>query len=133
MSKFTDVVDVDELMEAMEAEAKRRSLKDIEAPKHVAVATHNSAYESKPYAAGDLPHTQGHHTADPFAPREGKTLVWRDVNMTLVRCVLVCLVCHGHFGISVVSKLTHQTKSFSGREGRQSRTQTTRHCMGRSS
>ena len=89
MSKFTDVVDVDELMEAMEAEAKRRSLKDIEAPKHVAVATHNSAYESKPYAAGDLPHTQGHHTADPFAPREGKTLVWRDVNMTLVRCVLV--------------------------------------------
>jgi hypothetical protein len=24
------------------------------------------------------------HT-DPFAPREGKTLVWKDINMTLVR------------------------------------------------
>jgi hypothetical protein len=27
------------------------------------------------------------HT-DPFAQREGKTLVWRNVNMTLVRSVL---------------------------------------------
>ena len=33
----------------------------------------------------NLPVTAGHHTADPFAPREGKTLVWRNVNMTLVR------------------------------------------------
>jgi len=36
------------------------------------------------YEEGELPMTKGHHTADPFAPREGKTLVWRDVNMTLV-------------------------------------------------
>lgn len=25
-----------------------------------------------------------HHSTDPFAYREGKTLVWRNVNMTLV-------------------------------------------------
>jgi hypothetical protein len=24
---------------------------------------------------------------DPFAPREGKTLIWKDVNMTLVRAM----------------------------------------------
>jgi hypothetical protein len=24
---------------------------------------------------------------DPFEPREGKTLIWKDVNMTLVRAV----------------------------------------------
>jgi hypothetical protein len=28
---------------------------------------------------------------DPFAPREGKTLLWRNVNMTLVRAVCVCV------------------------------------------
>ena len=33
----------------------------------------------------DMPMGPGHHSADPFAPREGKTLVWKDVNMTLVR------------------------------------------------
>ena len=33
----------------------------------------------------DMPLGPGHHSADPFAPREGKTLVWKNVNMTLVR------------------------------------------------
>jgi hypothetical protein len=32
----------------------------------------------------EMPMTPGHHHADPFAPREGKTLLWKDVNMTLV-------------------------------------------------
>lgn len=30
------------------------------------------------------------HT-DPFAPREGKALVWRNVNMTLVRTLSICV------------------------------------------
>jgi hypothetical protein len=29
---------------------------------------------------------------DPFAPREGKTLIWKDINMTLVCAVLFCSV-----------------------------------------
>jgi hypothetical protein len=28
-------------------------------------------------------------SADPFAPREGKTLTWKNINMTLVRTVVV--------------------------------------------
>lgn len=43
----------------------------------------SAAPEKHTYGEGELPITKGHHTADPFAPREGKTLVWRDVNMTL--------------------------------------------------
>jgi hypothetical protein len=105
MPEYTDIVDVDDLMEAMAAETKRRSLKDLEEPeapdyepnkseapvyktsKSVPAATAQTAelYDSKTYDDKDFPHTQGHHTANPFAPREGKTLVWRDVNMTLVR------------------------------------------------
>jgi hypothetical protein len=93
MPDYTDIVDVDDLMEAMEAEAKRRSLKDLEAPGNEtslnpapeATARVADLYDSKPYEGDDYPHTQGHHTANPFAPREGKTLLWRDVNMTLVR------------------------------------------------
>jgi hypothetical protein len=94
MQDFTDVVDVDDLMEAMEAEAKRRSLKDLEAPGNetsvikpapAARAQAADLYDSKPYEDDEFPHTQRHHTANPFAPREGKTLLWRDVNMTLVR------------------------------------------------
>ena len=33
-------------------------------------------------------------SADPFAPREGKTLTWRNVNMTLVRASLLALMPH---------------------------------------
>jgi len=67
------------------------SVRDLEAP------VHRSSYYSKPnqredlskvksFHEGDgyLPTTKGHHTADPFAPRDGKTLVWKNVNMTLV-------------------------------------------------
>ncbi|CAB9512460.1 Putative white-brown complex homolog protein 30 [Seminavis robusta] len=93
MQNFDDVdeVDVDALMEAMEAEAVSKkapepavskSVRSEEVPvaKAQAVGLYDSAKKSH---EDDMPHTAGHHTADPFAPREGKTLVWRDVNMTL--------------------------------------------------
>ena len=58
---YVDVVDVDDL-----------SMADIEEWK-------------------SAPMTATHHSADPFARREGKTLLWKDVNMILVCvCVRVC-------------------------------------------
>ena len=100
---LNEEIDVDELIERQKnhrEEAKNRpappksvDVDDLEAPvtrKVVEPVQHHT------YDAGELPMTKGHHTADPFAPREGKTLVWRDVNMTLVRphssaLVLICL------------------------------------------
>lgn len=90
MTSFVnEEIDVDELIEQQKnhrEEAENRpnpkvAEDDLEAPvRKVIEPVHHHTYD-----AGELPTTKGHHTADPFAPREGKTLVWRDVNMTLVR------------------------------------------------
>ena len=105
-SNIQDIIDVDELIESQRGERSRgAATNDVESPpvpKQEEVKAVPPSWESVPktpiheYAEGDLPMTKGHHTADPFAPREGKTLVWRDVNMTLV-CfvgfVLLAFVC----------------------------------------
>ena len=42
-------------------------------------------YEKEPVASYDRKPSRLDTHADPFARREGKTLLWKDVNMTLVR------------------------------------------------
>ena len=98
---MSEEIDIDEWI------AQRHQGKDVDADLEVDVDDDIEAFsdspptpasysttkkvESSAYAApkyDDMPMTAGHHTADPFAPREGKTLVWRDVNMTLVRTIL---------------------------------------------
>ena len=106
---MNEEIDVDELIadqkrhrEEAEARPGVVDVDDLEAASAVKVVSSSSSPAPSPtlhtttYDADELPVTKGHHTADPFAPREGKTLVWRDVNMTLVRnivdfCLLSCV------------------------------------------
>lgn len=81
----SDEIDVDELIEQ-----KHRPY-DPENPPAPATSSYNGVSKSVDVEKGgqkkwddDMPMGPGHHSADPFAPREGKTLIWRDVNMTLV-------------------------------------------------
>jgi hypothetical protein len=42
-------------------------------------------------------------SADPFAPREGKTLTWKNINMTLVRTVVHRIVIpHSHVVVASI-------------------------------
>ena len=90
----TDEIDVDQMIENRMRQRERGDVEDPSpspspAPAPAPIKLYYPKAVEEPAASkyddGDMPHTAGHHTADPFAPREGKTLVWRDVNMTLVR------------------------------------------------
>lgn len=93
---MAEEIDVDELIEQRSKASLNVNPADLEAfapaltpakqvaPSAPKVEEPNYVTAFK-YDDASMPMTAGHHTADPFAPREGKTLVWRDVNMTLVR------------------------------------------------
>lgn len=81
-----DEIDVDELIEQ-----KHRSFYDPEKAPAPSTSSYTAVSKSVDVEKGyqkklddDMPIGPGHHSANPFAPREGKTLIWRDVNMTLV-------------------------------------------------
>jgi hypothetical protein len=99
MSNTTNEIDVDQLIE----ERKNGTYKDPEdqlSPAPAPLLSNNGVNkipgtEKQPEQHqwdNDLPVGPGHHSADPFAPREGKTLVWKDVNMTLVCYLFISLV-----------------------------------------
>jgi hypothetical protein len=72
---------------------------------------------------------------DPFAPREGKTLVWKDVNMTLVRNVGSTEDFHIFDSFAEILTLGNRINSpfDTGWSRRCTRAQAPRRCVGRSS
>jgi len=86
-------IDVDELIEknqhrtTSEEDVTNTNTSDSSSDLDKATQVENDKKKKKNLDDIDMPKRPGHHSTDPFAPREGKTLVWKDVNMTLVSCV----------------------------------------------